>query len=381
MVKIMVYYAIRTMLMRADITYMKYILSSLVALAVAFMLVPAETFASVPSNTLGRVLLQVEQRGEAWYVDPITASRYYLKNGPVAYEALRTFGLGITNEDLSGVPIGYDARLDVGYDSDGDGLSDRFEQSIHTNPYAIDTDSDGHGDGVEIMSGYNPLGSSTVPANNALVNRLKGRILLQVEDRGEAWYVNPVDGKRYYMTNGDSAYTIMRFLSLGITDRDLQKIPLHRVEQSVFDCDLWDFECLAGHLLAGNAVEFNERAESLDLMFYKITPYFQVSWSVNTYYVHGWVVVDMDMNTLREFAISFGMTEEEFDSSIAQQEIELPIVATADCRLDYAEASILHEKAREYIDDPDMFYDDVDNQTVDPVIVDVLEKNCSYTVE
>ena len=62
--------------------------------------------------------------------------------------------------------------------------------------------------------------------NQKLVNRLKGKILLQVESRGEAWYVNPKDGKRYYMKDGDAAYQIMRFLSLGITNADIQKMPI-----------------------------------------------------------------------------------------------------------------------------------------------------------
>ena len=30
--------------------------------------------------------------------------------------------------------------------------------------------------------------------------------------------------KRYYMKDGDSAYQIMRFLSLGITNKDLEQI-------------------------------------------------------------------------------------------------------------------------------------------------------------
>ena len=40
----------------------------------------------------------------------------------------------------------------------------------------------------------------------ATTNNLNGKILLQVESKGEAWYVNPKDGKRYYMANGDQAF-------------------------------------------------------------------------------------------------------------------------------------------------------------------------------
>ena len=66
-------------------------------------------------------------------------------------------------------------------------------------------------------------GSDTLGDTN-LVNRLKGKILLQVEKNGEAWYVNPNDGKRYYMKNGETAYQIMRNLSLGITNANLERL-------------------------------------------------------------------------------------------------------------------------------------------------------------
>ncbi|MDD2287742.1 MAG: hypothetical protein PHQ01_02310 [Candidatus Pacebacteria bacterium] len=64
--------------------------------------------------------------------------------------------------------------------------------------------------------------------DNTLSNKLKGRILLQVESRGEAYYVNPKDGKRYYMANGNEAYRIMRYLSVGITNVDLNRIQTNK---------------------------------------------------------------------------------------------------------------------------------------------------------
>jgi len=57
-----------------------------------------------------------------------------------------------------------------------------------------------------------------------LAERLNGRILLQVEQHGEAWYVNPVDGKRYYLGGPSDAYNLMREKGLGITDADLAVI-------------------------------------------------------------------------------------------------------------------------------------------------------------
>ncbi len=224
--------------------------------ALSLFLAPLGAFASGPStpkNAIGRILLQVEERGEAWYVDPVTEARYYLKDGPLAYQALREFGLGITTKDLLGIPIG--GQEYGGYDSDGDGLEDKFEEAIGTDGAKMDTDGDGFHDGLEISNGYNPFGKGKQVVNTALVNRVKGRILLQVEDRGQAWYVNPVDGKRYYMRNGDAAYFIMRYMGLGATNATLGAIPLHARHEAVVECGD-DSECLQAHLKALSYVHY-----------------------------------------------------------------------------------------------------------------------------
>jgi len=174
----------------------------------------------------GHILLQVEEHGEAWYVDPIDNSRHYLQNGASAYGALRDLGLGISNADLKLIPIGLESRFQV-TDTDGDGLADQLEDGLGTDRNNPDTDGDGYNDGDELMNGYNPLGSGRWSFSATLVDRLRGRILLQVEEHGEAWYVNPADGRRYYMKDGDFAYEIMRFLGLGITNNDLATVPLN----------------------------------------------------------------------------------------------------------------------------------------------------------
>jgi len=173
----------------------------------------------------GYILLQVEENGEAWYVDPQTEKKFYLKDGDSAYNALQAFGLGITNEDLAKIPIGIEDRADV-QDSDNDGLDDKLEESLGTNLYDSDSDNDGFDDKTEVKDGFDPKGSGKLKYQINFVdqNNLKGKIVLQVESRGEAWYINPNDGKRYYMKDGALAYQIMRFLSLGITNEDLRKI-------------------------------------------------------------------------------------------------------------------------------------------------------------
>ncbi len=183
--------------------------------------------ASLTQRLSGYILLQVEQHGEAWYVDPVTSTRSYMKNGDVAYNALREFGLGIKNSDLNKIPVGVEARFND-IDSDNDGLADKLEEGLKTDPTLADTDGDGISDGQEVLTNNtDPLGQNQLIYDTALISRLKGRILLQIESRGEAWYLNPQDGKRYYMKDGDAAYQIMRYLSLGITNNDLSLIPVN----------------------------------------------------------------------------------------------------------------------------------------------------------
>lgn len=136
---------------------------------------------SLIDRVSGYILLQVEQNGEAWFVRPVNGNRYYMKDGGVAYEMMRSFGLGITDTDLAKIP------------------------SVNT------TD--------ELLASTNTCKTGTV------ANRVKGRILLQVQQNGEAWYVYPKNCTRIYMKDGNAAYTIMRFVGLGITDDDLQGIP------------------------------------------------------------------------------------------------------------------------------------------------------------
>lgn len=142
---------------------------------------PEKYDAALVQRLVGRILLQVEENGEAWYVNPSDSLRYYMADGSAAYTMMRFFSLGITDADLAKIPA------------------------------------------VETSSGM--LAANSVCATNSLANQLKGKILLQVQQRGEAWYVHPDKCYRIYLKDGDAAYDIMRFLSLGITNGDLEKLP------------------------------------------------------------------------------------------------------------------------------------------------------------
>jgi len=99
-----------------------------------------------------------------------------------------------------------------------------MEIGLGTDPYNPDTDNDDFADSSEIENGYSPFGPGKINYNYNLVNQLEGRILLQVEEHGEAWYVEPKTSKRHYMANGSEAYNIMRNLGVGITNNDLDRV-------------------------------------------------------------------------------------------------------------------------------------------------------------
>lgn len=142
---------------------------------------PAKRSDKLIARLRGSILLQTESHGEAWYLNPMTGLRYYMSDGNVAYAMMRSFGLGIADSDLGKIPA------------------------------------------VEDSAGM--VNASSVCSMSSTANRLRGRILLQVQQHGEAWYIHPATCRRIYLKDGAAAYSIMRFLSLGISNSDLEKLP------------------------------------------------------------------------------------------------------------------------------------------------------------
>jgi hypothetical protein len=112
----------------------------------------------------GRILLQVEEKGQAWYLEPLTKKKHFMGRPFDAFNLMRKFGLGISNANLK-----------------------KFQDTGVPRAFA-------------------------------------GRILLQVEANGEAYYVNPVDLKLHYLGRPADAFRIMRELSLGISNIDIRQI-------------------------------------------------------------------------------------------------------------------------------------------------------------
>ena len=126
-------------------------------------LVKADTLAARLS---GKILLQVEVKGEAYYVDPVEQKRHYLGRPLDAFNVMRSLGLGTSNADINNF------------------------------------------------------------LRNGARKSLAGRILLKVQENGQAYYVNPDNLKLYYLGRPLDAFNVMRSLGLGISNADLSKIPL-----------------------------------------------------------------------------------------------------------------------------------------------------------
>jgi len=161
----------------------------------------------------GKILLQVESHGEAWYVNPANTEKYYMGRPADAFALMRQLGVGINNANLKKIPVA-DTNLS-GTDTDQDGLSDTIESALQTDMNKADTDADGISDKTEIL---NQAG------DKSFTEKQKGKIFLQVESHGEAWYVNPADGKRYFLGRPADAFSVMRNLGLGIKNSDLEQI-------------------------------------------------------------------------------------------------------------------------------------------------------------
>jgi hypothetical protein len=147
----------------------------------------------------GKLLLQVEDGGKIWYVNPADLKRYAVTSKN-SIDIFRSFALGITNYDLDKIPTDINF-LTENYDSDGDGYSDKTEAQF----------------------GYRIFGMGKAQIDTNTANRLKGKFLLQVEDGGRIWYVNPADGKKYETTRKNTM-AIFQNLSLGINNANLEKI-------------------------------------------------------------------------------------------------------------------------------------------------------------
>ena len=146
----------------------------LILFALLYFTIPIDAQAATITQRLsGNFVIDVENNGEAWYVHPKQLQRYYLGRPKDAFRVMQKHGRGITNTDLQRIPT-----ADAPWDGD-----------------------------------------------QKLMRYVRGSILLQVQEHGEAWYVHPQNGKRYYLGTPKDAFALMKQFGIGITAHDLSQIP------------------------------------------------------------------------------------------------------------------------------------------------------------
>ncbi|HMB65357.1 MAG TPA: C39 family peptidase [Patescibacteria group bacterium] len=131
-------------------------------LLLLLLIFPAEKIRGA-SPVSGRILLQVEESGQAWYVHPKNQKRHFLGRPADAFRIMRELSLGARHQFITNTDI--------------------------------------------------------------FPERLAGKILLDVEEHGEAYYIHPPTLKKHYLGRPADAFRVMRELGLGISNKDLAAIP------------------------------------------------------------------------------------------------------------------------------------------------------------
>lgn len=116
------------------------------------------------------------------------------------------------------------AIFTFGPDRDNDHLLDSHELTLGSDPDRPDSDGDGYLDYQEVLANYSPTTPSR-SVNRAAVNASRGKVLLDVEGRGQLWYVDPFTGRRYAISRGDDISAAARTLGRGISERDAAALP------------------------------------------------------------------------------------------------------------------------------------------------------------
>ncbi|HZJ40763.1 MAG TPA: phosphodiester glycosidase family protein [Candidatus Saccharimonadales bacterium] len=184
----------------------------------ASSLIPQKTEAySLGDRLSGYILLDVEAHGEAWYVYPNDLKRYYLGRPDDAFKIMRTLGLGATH--------------------------------------------------------------SFITTQSVFPSYVSGKILLDVETNGEAYYINPQDRTKHYLGRPADAFSIMRQLSLGITTSDLSKISIsaltsvpnntsndinYEERQIVVNAELYNIKIASVDLLSPNLEIITDTASDIN---------------------------------------------------------------------------------------------------------------------
>lgn len=144
----------------------------LLVIITVFFILPTFTLSKHYAGELnGKILLQVEENGEAWYVYPNDGQRYFLGRPSDAFSIMKSLSLGAKHDFIANTEI--------------------------------------------------------------FPSRLAGMILLDVEENGEAYYINPENLTKHFLNRPSDAFSLMREMGLGIENSDLMQIPVAEIGSQV----------------------------------------------------------------------------------------------------------------------------------------------------
>ena len=111
-------------------------------------------------------------------------------------------------------------------DADGDGVPNKDDED-YVAPQDGTGNQSGEGAGVKVGDGSRDglalrQGEAQFQ-NEAMYNRVRGRIILKPEDAGRAYYVNPQNGMMRSLGRPADAFSIMREEGLGVSDADFEE--------------------------------------------------------------------------------------------------------------------------------------------------------------
>jgi hypothetical protein len=126
------------------------------------------------STVSGLIILQVELKGEAWYLNPKDSKRYYLGRPADALKILKKFAIGAKHDFIVKNPV--------------------FDK------------------------------------------RYRGNIYIDVDDFGKAYYIYPKNGLSYYLGRPEDAFRVMSSLGIGISNDDISWIPIGLIDAPCPNC-------------------------------------------------------------------------------------------------------------------------------------------------
>ncbi len=158
----------------------------------------SETAQALAKMLNGKILKNdFDGHGSFLYFSPSDRKVHTLES----IEGLAKFSAPLSFEEVEKIPLA-DFNLSGPTDSDGDGLSDIIEKTLHTDSAKRSTNDNGYDDKTNLLHQYNPIahGNQKLPIDPTFVAEHVG-FWTQKDDPWIFWYVNSNDGKRYFVSD------------------------------------------------------------------------------------------------------------------------------------------------------------------------------------